>query len=89
MAMAMAILTCVNHPNLRWSCKDEAITMNSYNGQRSLFFNGEPTGEGMYQDGSGLHTSKYFKDRADPVVRECSCNTDCLVLAPENKLVKR
>jgi len=35
------VLTCKNHPNLRWSCKSIAYTPGyGYNGQRNLFFNG-------------------------------------------------
>lgn len=85
----MAILTCKNHPHLRWSCKDLAISEGKYNGTRSLFFNGEPTGEGMYSDGSGLHCSTYFIGRENPIVRECECSASDLVLAPEDKLVRR
>lgn len=46
-------LTCKNHPNLRWSCKDIAWTVREdgsgyYNGSRNLFFIGavDPTREG-------------------------------------------
>lgn len=85
----MAILTCKHHPNLRWSTKDIAITDGKYNGSRSIFFCGEPTGEGMYHDGSGLHCSTYFMGRENPIVKECSCPASDLILAPEDKFVKR
>ena len=94
--MAHAILTCKNHPNLRWSCKDEAISNGGYNGARSLFFDGEPTGEGMYHDGSGLNCSTHIPERNEKgelvryrVVSECACSPRDLILAPEDKLVKR
>jgi hypothetical protein len=87
--MAHRILTCKNHPNLRWSCKDEAWS-GFYNGQRNIFFNGEPTGKGMYFDKSGLDCDTYFMDRPpnERVVIECSCPSSDLILAPEDKLVK-
>lgn len=84
--MSHRILTCQNHPNLRWSTKEEAWS-GFYNGQRNIFFNGEPDGKGMYSDGSGLSCSTYFPDREDPIVRECDCPADRLRLAPEDALV--
>lgn len=82
--MRHRILTCKNHRNLRWSCKDVAWS-NGYNGRRSIFFNGTPSGEGMYSDDSGLDCTKIMNDR---LVEECSCPTSDLILAPEDKLVK-
>lgn len=84
--MSHRILTCKNHPNLRWSCKDEAWS-GYYNGSRSIFFNGEPDGKGMYHDGSGLHCSTFFPDREDKFVHECSCKSSDLILAPEDAMV--
>lgn len=87
--MRHVILTCKNHPNLRWSCKDIAFSdLHGYNGSRGIFFDGEPDGRGMYHDLSGLHCSTYFPERADPVVRECSCPSSMLIRAPEDALVK-
>jgi hypothetical protein len=86
--MIHRILTCRNHPELRWSCKDEAWS-GFYNGSRNIFFNGEPTGKGMYQDGSGLDCSQYFPMREDPIVKECSCPASDLILAPEDVEVKK
>lgn len=42
-------LTCENHPDLRWSCKKVALTLDDsgklrYNGRRNVFFAG-PLGE--------------------------------------------
>ncbi len=84
--MAHRILTCKNHPNLRWSTKDEAWA-GFYTGARNILFNGEPTGEGMYADNSGLDCSDYFPDRIEPIVQECSCSSADLILAPEDSLV--
>ena len=84
--MRHRILTCKNHLNLRWSCKDAAWS-GFYNGFRTLFFWGEPTGEGMYGDGSGLYCSTYFKDRDDPTIITCKCSQSDLILAPEDELV--
>ena len=77
--MRHVILTCKNHLTLRWSCKEIAWS-GVYNGVRSLFFQGTPTGEGMYDDGSGLRC-RY--------VPECDCPREDLILAPEDALVKR
>lgn len=86
--MRHVILTCKNHPNLRWSCKEIAFTPGyGYNGIRNIFFNGTPSGEGMYSDKSGLHCS--FLDENGQVVQECTCPSRDLILAPEDDLVKR
>jgi len=87
--MRHVILTCRNHPNLRWSCKECAFSdEGGYNGSRNIFFNGEPDGHGMFTDGLGLSCSEYFPDRADPIVRECKCSSRDLIRAPEDYLVK-
>jgi hypothetical protein len=83
--MRHVILTCVNHPNLRWSCKEIAVSNGRYNGARRIFFLGTPTGAGMYDDGSGLRCTT-FTDRP---VNECECNASTLIVAPEDKDVKR
>lgn len=36
----MPILTCKNHPDLRWSCKDIAWENGRYNGCRNIFYMG-------------------------------------------------
>ena len=85
--MRHRILTCKNHPNLRWSTKDVAWTNgDGYNGTRSLFFTGVPSGEGMYQDGSGLNTT-LIDPATGEIVAECDCLASDLVLAPEDELV--
>lgn len=100
--MRHRILTCKNHPNLRWSTKDCAWSDGyGYNGTRNIFFNGEPSGLGMFSDGSGLdctcvpddpngpHISplKDEKGRRYRVVKECTCPSSDLILAPEDALV--
>jgi len=62
-----------------------------YNGSRNVFFCGEPTGEGMYEDGSGLHSTTFVEDptKGGPrVVYECPCPTSDLILAPEDGFVR-
>jgi hypothetical protein len=81
--MRHVILTCTNHPNLRWSCKEIAVSNGKYNGIRNIRFLGEPSGKGMYADGSGL-------DCTTLGVEECLCNgMDTFVIAPEDKLVTK
>ncbi len=84
--MSHRILTCKNHPQLRWSCKDIAWTERAdgtgyYNHSRNIFYNGSPDGDGMFSDGSGLHCTV-----TEP---ECICSASELTLAPEDALVKR
>lgn len=76
--MRHVILTCEHHPELRWSTKEVAVSDGRYNGARHLYFNGTPSGEGMYSDGSGLHCKP---------AQECDCPTACLRVAPEDALV--
>lgn len=80
--MRHVILTCKNHPHLRWSCKEIAFTdAGGYNGQRNICYCGTPSGKGMFSDGSGL----------DCIMKEeeCNCPSSCLIRAEEDKLVKR
>jgi len=90
--MKHRILTCKYHPELRWttkeiawSVKDEVSGDGYYNGSRNIFFIGTPSGEVMYRDGSGLHCLK-VKD--EKIIEECSCPSSCLIIAPEDKLVR-
>ena len=79
--MSHVIMTCKNHPNLRWSTKEEAVSADGkYTGARNIFFNGTPSGKGMYADGSGLDCV---------YAEECNCPASDLVIAPENALVVR
>ena len=90
--MLHRILTCRNHPHLRWSCKEVAWTEDRYTGSRTLFFNGTPSGAGMYEDGSGLSCSRLIRDtegNVTGVAVECDCPLSDLVIAPEDALLKR
>jgi hypothetical protein len=71
------VLTCKNHPDLRWSTKREP--------GRTLFFNGIPDGTGLYHDGSGVSTTHLRPDGS--VVQECTCSAGDLIPAPEDRLV--
>lgn len=75
--MHMTILTCRNHPNLRWTCKEIAF-QNGYNGLRNLFYHGQATGE-LSSDGH---------PRCETVA-ECSCSAKELMLAPEDANAKQ
>jgi len=93
--MRHVILTCKNHPDLRWSCKSIAMDENAkpgsparYNGSRSIFFNGTPTGKGMYSDGSGLDCTE-VDELSGRLVKECSCPNGELIIAEEDALVRR
>lgn len=81
--MRHRILTCKNHLDLRWTCKEIAWT-GLYNGERGIHFKGSPTGKGMYEDGSGLDCSKVIDNK---LVWECDCPTADLILAKEDSLV--
>lgn len=86
--MRAVILTCRNHPELRWSCKEVAFSEGyGYNGSRNIFFNGVPSGRGMYSDLSGLDCTNYVEGKG--YVAECPCPPTDLVRAPEDALVKR
>lgn len=41
--MRHVTLTCENHPNLRWGCKEDAVSEEGrYWGGRTLFYHGDP-----------------------------------------------
>jgi hypothetical protein len=69
--MAHVSLTCKNHPNLRWNCKEEAVNPTGNNGQgcytgaRRLFFSGDVVLD-------------------DPHADECACPASDLILAPQS-----
>jgi hypothetical protein len=88
--MRHVILTCRNHPNLRWSTKEIAMSNGKYNGLRNIFFNGTPTGKGMLSDGSGLDCTAYaFDEETGTFIHECDCPSSDLIVAPEDSLVTR
>lgn len=85
--MRHVILTCKNHPELRWSCKEIAFSDDlGYNGMRNIFFDGIPDETGMYADGSGLSCTT-VKD--GKIIKECTCPSEDLIRAPEDALVKK
>jgi hypothetical protein len=95
--MRHVILTCKHHPNLRWSTKECAVNADgSYNGLRNIFFNGEPSGRGMYHDGSGLDCTTFVEERNEAgqvtggrIVDECNCPPSDLIRAPEDAMVRQ
>lgn len=81
--MIHRILTCKHHPKLRWTTKEIAWN-GHYNGCRNIFFDGTPSGKGLYSDFSGLDCTpvkngEYFK--------ECKCPARDLILAPEDAII--
>lgn len=72
--MRHVTLTCKNHPDLRWSCKEIAFDEGyGYNGMRNIFFNGDvKTGE------MGELTENFTWSG------ECKCPATDLVRAPED-----
>ena len=43
--MRHVALTCINHANLRWQCKEIAVNaIGQYNGARNIFYNGNLDG---------------------------------------------
>ena|ERR1700757_5319570 len=91
--MRHVILTCRNHTNLRWSCKEEAVCRTTvgepagYTGSRNIFFKGQPTDKGMYSDFSGLDCSQVTPE--GKIIVECDCPASDLIIAPEDAFVKR
>lgn len=70
--MRHVILTCRNHPDLRWSCKSIAFSpKRGYNGARNIFFAGV--------------LDKSTKPHPDAPEIECRCPTTDLILAPEDQ----
>lgn len=84
--MRHVILTCRQHPQLRWSTKEVAVTEGKYNGARSIFFLGTPSGRGMHFDGSGLDCTRL---KEGELFVECECPPTDLIVAAEDVLVKR
>jgi hypothetical protein len=70
----MPYLNCINHPNLRWHCKIQAISGDRYNGQRNLFY------VGTKED---ISTSGHYTWNQS--VPECSCPANDLRVIPEEE----
>lgn len=65
--MRHVLLTCLNHPHLRWHCKEIAVdSLGRYNGCRSIFYIGP-----------------VVKIADVPEEKECSCPPEQLRFAPE------
>lgn len=89
--MRHRILTCKNHPHLRWSTKEIAWSDHGdgtghYNGSRHIFFMGF-VGSQMHRDRSGVDTILIDPLTGDLAI-ECKCHARDLVLAYEDRLVK-
>lgn len=73
--MRHCTLTCLNHPDLRWSCKEIAVTkIGQYNGARNIFYLGTVQ-ETRLSDGSFDYKWQ---------VPECKCSPADLRFAPES-----
>lgn len=76
--MRHVLLTCKQHPKLRWCCKSVAFTPGKgYNQQRRIFFLGE-----KQQDRRTLEVENYY------CACECKCPSTDFVLAPEDLWAK-
>lgn len=76
-AMRHVILTCKNHPNLRWSTKEIAFSdEGGYNGCRNIFY------LGILTVNSALKYSMYVPGEEIPA--ECPCKGRDLIRAPED-----
>jgi hypothetical protein len=68
-------LTCKNHRNLRWHCKEVAVNGDgSYNGSRNIFFDGSTTSTGVM-----LH-----READGSISKECPCPPSDLTFAPKD-----
>lgn len=77
--MRHVLLTCKQHPKLRWNCKSLAFTPGrGYNQQRRIFFLGEKQSDGrtleVIQEGFENYRCVF----------ECKCPATDLVIAPED-----
>lgn len=69
--MKHVILTCCNHPHLRWICKEIAVNgLGQYNGARNIFYLGT-----IPDNGDPMHCTW-----SEP---ECPCKPSELRFAPE------
>jgi hypothetical protein len=80
--MSHTTMTCENHPHLRWSCKEQAISYDKdgngrYNGSRNIFFKGQyaPEVEGYSWDNC-------HKIVRGVLIQECACKSNLLILLP-------
>lgn len=85
-------LTCKNHPDLRWSCKEVAWGPTGYNRARNLHYYGVAIldAEGvpvLFSDKSGTKASVIRPDGS--YAEECSCPTSELIRAPEDEVIEQ
>jgi hypothetical protein len=64
----MAMLTCINHPDRIWNCKDIAVSNGRYNGMRNIFYFGRRTVDDDFV--------------TDYTLPECSCPASDLRVLP-------
>jgi hypothetical protein len=75
----MRILTCKNHPDLRWYTKPEAVSASGhYTGARNIFFIVADIEVDYHANGCQVNVNNW----PEP---ECSCPASDLILAPEDK----
>jgi len=73
--MKHVTLTCKNHRNLRWHCKEVAVNGDgSYNGSRNIFFEGSTTSTGM----------AFHREVDGSILQECDCPSSDLTLIPDD-----
>ena len=66
------MLTCENHPDLRWHCKMQAVSRSGrYTGARNIFFSGKVLDSGELVPYGHMHNGE--------VVRECPCPGSALI----------
>ena len=80
-SMRHVVLTCKNHPELRWSTKEIAVCNGKYTGARNIFFMGKTyTPPRFHSDMSGVECENAY---------ECSCSSGDLEVAPEDNQIKQ
>lgn len=77
----MPILTCENHRDLFWMCKEQAVSeAGRYTGARNIFFIGRELQEGETPRYSGDKYTEWALPRSDGrLLRECSCPGSALI----------
>ena len=60
-------MTCANHPNLRWHCKEIAVGGNKYNGSRKLFYSSIDKRECKCHTRDLITVRQYHKDLIDDI----------------------
>ena len=69
----MVTLTCEDHTDLFWMCKEQAVSESGrYNGARNIFFLGRVQPDGKLSE---------FNDETREMTRECPCHASKLIKA--------